>query len=410
MKRKLVASGIILAAVGCGFVANNIMINKAGQEVTTEILHTLQNYENDSIQIQRLSSEVNGSKIEEQYVIYIIVDGKRADNLPIFFNHTAKIGLFASSINGNFTIVKDKGLAKKFIEEVTTFNDNIAYSFSTIDNNIDLKGEVQVGKIQDGLSYLELGELTFSSVGSSKQFSSTIHLPRLIYNKRDEQYSLSDFTIKSVGGENAPKNTFDIKTGKMSLLDNRYNQSLQVSGFEWNTSLTNEPSATLTADIDIDKLNINIDNVPKDNFDITLNLNVPGIPKSQLKEFSDVLAKGNISNHVVKKQAENILNQLLDNGINGNSFTLKVNDSLAKGSIALAPAKYSEMRPYQKRTQLIENLSAQVDFDLDKSLVQSFPTISPVMHHYFDVSPQDKYTATFKLTNGQPTLNGQPLQ
>lgn len=406
MKKKLVASGIFLVAVGSGFAANNIMINKASQEVPQQILRALQKLDSNAIQVQRLTSNVNGSKIDEQYVIYPVFNGKRVDKAPIFINHTANIGLFASSVSGHVTIVKDKGLAKTFIENVATINDNIHYSFSTANEKLDLNGEIQIGKIQDGLSSLELGKLTFSTIGSSNQITSTMHLPSFVYNKRNEQFSLTDITMKSVGGDNLPKNTFDITTGKINILEKRFNQSIQVAGLKWNTALTNEPSATLTTDIEVNKLNFNLDNAPKDNFDITLNINVPGIPASRLQEAADSIDHGNIAQERVKK----ILNELLNNGINGNSITLRINNSSAKGFIALAPANYSEMQPYQKRTQLISNLSAQVDFDLEKSLVESMPKISPVVERYFDLSPKDKYTGTFKLTEGQATLNGKPLQ
>ncbi len=64
----------------------------------------------------------------------------------------------------------------------------------------------------------------------------------------------------------------------------------------------------------------------------------------------------------------------------------------------------------KKKSVLVSKLSSTVDFEIEPSMVTDIPNFAPVVQRYFDMSPEGNYTATFKLNNGQITINGQPLR
>lgn len=411
MNKMLAVGGLSLALVGAGFAVNNVMVDKAGAQVPVQVLNALQNLDPKVVQVQRLSSTVNGSQIEEEYVVYFVIDGKRAEGEPLYINHSAKIGLFGSAVDGSLFIVKDKGIAKKFIEEVTTFNDHIGYSFTTASGEIDLKGDLQVGYLKFGRESFELGKLTFGVVGSPDNFTYSANLPSFVCNRPREQLTVSDININAVDGTKVAFRSFGFTIGKLSMFATHNNEGFQLSGVKWNTSLSNETSATLNADIGVDNLSMNIAGVPQDDFSMNFKANVKGVQTALLEELADIIEYNKYSRRTNSDRVDAIIDKFLGAGIDGNDVSLTVNGSSAKGSITLAPADYSNMRSYEKSSTVLTHISSQIDFNLETSLVNSIPNIAPMIKHYFTLSPEtNMYTGTFKLADGLPSINDQVLR
>ncbi|WP_413282514.1 hypothetical protein [Vibrio sp. MA40-2] len=156
MKKTLVSGAVVLAFVG-GFGANSFLQSKATEEVPKNVLHALKN----------IAPEVEDNHIEEEYVIYFVISGRRSP-VPLSLKHTANVGTFASEVTGKFTLPKDKGITKTFITEATSFNEDISYRISTVSNNIELDAAFDIGPIPlSRTENLSMGTFTFNVDGNT---------------------------------------------------------------------------------------------------------------------------------------------------------------------------------------------------------------------------------------------------
>ncbi|OCH21628.1 hypothetical protein [Aliivibrio logei] len=408
MNKVLVASGISLALLGGAFAANNYMIEKVGQEIPIQALNALESIDPQLLQVQRVSSQVNGKEIKEEYSFYFIIDGKRQQKLPLLVTHNAKIGLFGSNVNGTLSLPKDKGLAAEFIKEATTFNENITYTFSTTTQKLDLNADIQLGAIQSRRETINIGKLSVNLIADSKEQVLKANLPTISLGDNFFALNMKGINLTLLDNIEANNSSIDFNLGDLNFQNTRSKEGVRLSDSNLTINLVeNETGANFSTNIDIQKVSLQAKQFATPDLSFNFKTAIEGIQLELLEELGDLSlhSKNNNSN----KQQQEIIQQLFEAGINAKELSLSINESSINGNIQLKPANYNNIPKYEVDDAVIRNIYSQIDIIVDPNTIANISPLKSVVDRYFNAEPNGNFSASFELSNGQPMLNGMPL-
>ncbi|MUK63111.1 hypothetical protein GNP81_05435 [Aliivibrio fischeri] len=408
MNKVLVASGVSLALLGGAFAANNYMIEKIGQEIPTQVLNGLEKIDPQLLQVQRVSSQINGKEIKEEYSFYFIIDGKRQQKLPLLMTHYAEIGLFGLNVNGNFALTKDKGFAAEFIKEVTTFNENITYTFSTTTQQLDLNGDIQLGAIQSRREKVNIGKLSFNLIADHKEQVLKANLPTISLGDSSFALNMKDIDLTLLDNIETNNSSINFNLGDFNFQSTRSKEGIRLSDSNWTINLAeNETGSKFSTNINIQKASLQAKQFSVPNLNFNFKTAVEGIQLDLLEELGDIALHSTSINS--NKQQQEIMQQFFEAGINAKELSLSINESSINGNIQLKPDNYSNMPKYKVGDAVIRNIHSKIDIIVDPNTIANISPLKNVVDRYFNAEPSGNFSATFELSNGQPMLNGMPL-
>ncbi|GAD81271.1 hypothetical protein [Vibrio ezurae] len=400
MKKSGIAVAVIVLAGGV-YVANNILVEKAANELVSYVEHLAHETSSSAhADVQVLGSTVNGNQIEQELAIYVIDNGKRIEN-PIYITHSAQVGLFGFSVDGKLILAKDKGLAAMFISEVTSFNENINYTLRPTTHSIDLSSKLNIGVIQGKhKETTKIGEMAMAVSGTVEDSVMTFTVDGLnIHDYNGNMFNFGKLTIDQV--TTAENHTLDITLSNGSILDP--SGSLHFKDIKLLTSTGVGDMSAINYDWTIGSVDVNSATLTLDDFKMGLKGRLEGFDSNKLMDYSNL-----VSSHRLD-EADALFAEILGDGFKFSNIDFYVNDSSIKGGVVLTQRNYQGLPQRQITEAIADAMSVDLDVTLTPQVISRAGIPPKVTNQLMTMDEKNNYHSKIIIANGKVTANGVSL-
>lgn len=396
MKKTIVALAVVATCGVGGYFINDFMVDKVAQEVVNNVERFAHDASDSYVDIQVVESEIDGHNVAQKFAVYFI-DGTKRHSQPIYVSHSAKIALFGSKVEGRLTLPKDKGLSAKFIQEVTSFNENIHYTFTPYNKAIDLKSSLNVGVISDGSRrQLKFGEVNFDLAGTLEDNKSKFTVDGIEFTERKESINLGTVAVETIVSPTLQSSTISLDKGQLIARQGGVN----VSDIQLKTEAVIEEDTSLNYDWSVGSFDLDSPDITLLSSKFGMQGTLAGISTATLIELGSALESNKTNN------AEKLFKDILGNGLEFSSINLYLNDSSVTGHIELNKADYSTLRSYEVQRLLERSVSSELDIVLTPQMIEKLKVPSRSLEKLWTVDENQNYTTKFKLALGKATING----
>ncbi|WP_413282484.1 hypothetical protein [Vibrio sp. MA40-2] len=397
MKKTIIALSCA-AIIGSGaFVANNMLIKNAAETVANEVESSLIGLKNKFIDAQLIDTEINNNNIKQHFAIYINNGSKRLPE-PIYLNHTATVAPFGLSVDGNFSLPKDKGLTSTLVKEVASLNENIKYKFDTSNQSLDLQSNFSLGEINIGRSNnFKLGDVEILFNGNKEAFTTSTKIDGIRISERREQVYLNGIELKS----NITNNTHHTE---IIVNDGGYNDrsgGVSFKDAKLHSAITIEDNTSLKLDWDVDSLDLQSPNITQLSNKLGLSGEINQVNTQELNNFIDL-----IESNPTEETIQATFKSIIGNGIKFENINIFVNDSNTDGKIEIMPTNYKGLTNRESREALENSLKIDFNITITPKLVKLFKINQSILDRMWNQEESGNYTTTFKQSLGKQFING----
>lgn len=396
MKKSVIAVGVCFA-IGAGtLITNKVIVDKVAKEIQLRSQTLAESTQHRFTEFKLVKSEIDGSDLFQEYEIFLN-EGNWSTSEPIYLEHHAKIALFGTQIDGEFTLPKDRGIAKDFVNLITPFKEDIKYTYSTKDETIDLKSHLEIDPIAPKNSKIKIGDIQFNLSGKQNQYISQLLIDDIDTTTPNFALRLKKASIETLSSED------NIKT---TILADSFKYALGKAGFELNkvnmaTNANIDDMTSIDFNWQADNLEIKSRgfNIPASTFTFSGQLN--GLYTSSLKDFGFAVSKAD------KRLLEEELKVLFGNGFNLTNLEMKLNESSLSGVIAANKADYTQRLTQRQRFSLFRHsIQSDLKIVLTDELVKALSLSQSQLERYWTKTDNSTYTTTYRYDRGELSLNG----
>ncbi|TMX31063.1 hypothetical protein DA096_21270 [Vibrio rotiferianus] len=397
MKKTIIAISCTAIIGGGAFIVNNMLIKSAAETVTNEVENSLIGLKNKFIDVQLIDAEINNNNIKQDFAIYINNGSKRLPE-PIYLNHTATVAPFGLSVDGNFSLPKDKGLTSKLIKEVTSLNENIEYVFNTSDQSLDLHSNFSLGEINTGRSSsFKVGDVEILFNGNKDAFTTSTKIDGIRISERREQVYLNGIEFKA-------NITDSIHHAEISANDGGYNDRSGTVNFKdanFHSEIAIKDNTSLKLDWKVASLDFQSPNVTQLSNKLGLSGEIKGVNTQSLRGFIDL-----VENNPTEKTIEAAFKAIIGNGIKFENINIFVNDSSTDGQIEIIPTNYKGLSSRESGKAFTKSLKVDLNITITPKLVKLLEINQKALNKLWNAEESGNYTTTFKQSFGERFING----
>ncbi|KMV28407.1 hypothetical protein AB733_23815 [Photobacterium swingsii] len=397
MKKIIIAIGCTAIIGGGAFVANNMLIKNAAETVTSEVESSLIGLKNKFIDVQLIDVEINNNNVKQDFAIYINNGSKRLPE-PIYLKHTATVAPFGLSVEGNFSLPKDKGLTSTLIKEVASLNENIKYKFDTNNQSLDLQSNFSFGEINAGRSSsFKLGDVEILLNGNKDAFTTSTKIDGIRISKRREQVYLNGIELKT----NTTNNTYHTE---IIANDGGYNDrsgGVSFKDAKFDSAITIDDNTNLKLDWKVNSLDLQSSNITQLSNKLGLSGEINGVKTQDLSSLIDL-----IENNPTEETIKAALKSIIGNGIKFENINIFVNNSSTNGQLEIMPANYKGLTNRESGKAFEKSLKVDFNITITPKLVQLFEINQNVLDRLWNEEESGNYTTTFKQSLGKQFING----
>ncbi|MEZ8888969.1 hypothetical protein AB6F11_13370 [Vibrio sp. 10N.247.311.14] len=397
MKKTLIAISCTAIIGGGALVANNMLIKNAAETVTSEVESSLIGLKNQFIDAQLIDTEINNNNIKQNFAIYINNGSKRLPE-PIYLSHTATVAPFGLSVEGNFSLPKDKGLTSTLIREVASLNESIKYTFDTSNQSLDLQSNFSLGEINTGRSSnFKLGDVEILFKGNKEAFTTSTKIDGIRISERREQAYINGIELKS-NITNDTHNTeiiandggFNDRSGGFSFKDAKFHSAITI-----------EDNTSLKLDWKVDSLDLQSPNITQLSNKLGLSGEIKGVNTQELNSFI-----GLIERNPTEETIEAAFKSIIGNGIKFENINIFVNDSSSDGEIEIMPKNYKGLTNRESEEAFEKSLKVDFNVTITPKLVKLLEINQNALDRLWNEEESGNYTTTIKQSLGKTFING----
>ncbi|MDH5887564.1 hypothetical protein [Vibrio splendidus] len=408
MKKALIGVAVVAAISGTAFATNSYLVNEATGIIQGKAPSLLSSIEKELLDVQLIESEIIDNKVKQSYAIYFVLDGERS-NQALYIEHIAQVGPFAMNTNGSFSLLKDRGLTKLFIDDIASINEVVNYTYTANDGMFDVDATLDIGSVKKNREKIVPGQVNVKYIGNGENNDLSVRLSSLKFDNHRESMIIDKAAIKIIDNVTTQTSSLDFSLDKFRLGEkNNRDNFIDLSGISLVGQVTGDDFVELATGISIDNASINANALSYNDAKISFKSNFDNINAAVLEEMIDVFSSD--QSYKADKKIQNLWKQFYASGVNVKNIELQVNNSKAVGDIKINEADYSAVRSNRLFKAVISNLETDLAIELEKPLVKALGMDNnPKKFNQYFYDTGEHYSTKLKIVNGEGTANGQRL-
>lgn len=388
---------VVLISIVFGIVTyfvNDLMVEKIAKEIVLSSEQIVSNLGDGFFDVQIIDSDVSGGKVSQNFAIYLM-DGSERIPEPVYVNHDAMVSFLGVKVEGRITLPKDKGLAAEFIKNISSFNEEVNYTFSSYDKETVLISKLNVGVINvDKNTQVELGEIRFSLVGTSHVNNSTFILQSLDFKDGEEHFHLGEVTLNTILNPSLRSYELRLDEGRIAAR----NGGVNVSDVKLKNEMILGEQTSLSYDWSIGLFDLNSPKIilPSSKFGMSGSLD--GINEEGLKELSLMMDESKYDDALIK--------YMLGSGVKFYDLNLYLNDSKMFGYVALNKSEKKALDNHQLKKEVKHSIESEFDVVLTHEMIYKLNVKPKVLEKFWIKSDDGSYNTKIKVLLGNIWVNG----
>ncbi len=396
MKKTIIAISCVAAIGGGAYVANNMLIQNAAEIVTSEVENSLIGLKNTFIDTQLINTDINHNHIRQSFAVYISDGSKRLPE-PIYLNHTAIVAPFGLSVEGNFSLPKDKGLTSELIKEVASLNEKIEYKFDTSSQSLELQSNFSLGEINTGRSSsFKLGDVEFKFDGNKESFTTSTKIKGIRISERREQLYLNGLEFKS----NVTNNTHHTEVIASDGGFNDRSAGVSFKDARFHSAITIADNTNLSLDWKVGSFDVQSPNITQLSNKLGLSGEIKDLNTQEINSFINL-----IEENATEETIEAAFKEIISNGVKFDDISIFVNESNTNGQIEIIPTNYKGLTSREAERAFENSLKVNFDITITSKLAKLLNINQRALNDLWNEDDSGNYNTTFKQSLGKQFIN-----
>lgn len=292
-------------------------------------------------------------------------------------------------------------MAKEFIENVTSFNEEINYHLSTLGDDGELNVKLVLGAITGFQESTQIGEINLKVESEGGTITSNTTMDSLVIESRRLKLNLENVNYKTVASSKDYHSSFNID----DLQFHENNDLINIRDLSFDNKVNSSDLSSVDFDWSIGSFDLNSASLIKlSNAKMGVSAKISGYNTAYIEELRDVISHGDT------KRYEQLSRAINGDGYDISDFKFYLNNNEIIGDLSVEKTDYTNMSSHDYYAAFGNAIKSELDFTMTPMFKETVKANQNDINKYWTLQDDGNYTTKVKVSDGNITANGKIIR